>query len=175
MGCTRSESMEIPWCEPFTSFGWLGSRSSCLVGERTYPQYCLHMYIRANSIRWETARENDRCHLTPKRWTKFRPRFWPIKRYTWNRVSQKICWSVDFFCKFVDKFGWHKNSFFSWFLCPRSNLLIVDLSICNILSICRFINLAGKIDRSTDRQIWNLSTCRQIWEESTCRRPGTKI
>ena len=47
-------------------------------------------------------------------------------------VSQKtkfVCWSVDFFCKVVDKFGWYKNSVFSWFLCPRSNLLIVDVDL----------------------------------------------
>ena len=81
MGCTRSKLMEIPWCEPITSFGWSGSLSSCLVGKRTYPWYCLLTYIRANSVWWETEQENDRYHFTPKRWTKYRPRFWTIKRY----------------------------------------------------------------------------------------------
>ncbi len=33
MGCTRSQTTEIPWCEPITSFGWLGSQSSRLVGD----------------------------------------------------------------------------------------------------------------------------------------------
>ena len=86
MGCTRSKSTETPWCEPITSFGWLGSQSSRIVGKRTYPWYCLHMYIHANSVWWETARENDRYHFTPKQWTEYRPWFWdtensPIKRY----------------------------------------------------------------------------------------------
>jgi hypothetical protein len=65
--------------------------------------------------------------------------FWRINRSTdlkfvdmstnFKSVSQKTefaCWSVDFFCQFVDKIGWRKNSVFSWFLCPRSNLLIVE-------------------------------------------------
>ncbi len=81
MGCNRSKLMEIPWCEPITSFGWSGSLSSCLVGKWTYPWYCLLTYIRANSVWWETEQENDRYHFTPKRWTKYRPRFWTIKRY----------------------------------------------------------------------------------------------
>ncbi len=71
---------------PITFFGWKGSRSSRLVGKWTYPRYCLHAYIHANSIHWETEQENNRCHLTPKRWTKFCPQFWPIKRYL-NRLT----------------------------------------------------------------------------------------
>ncbi len=75
-------------------------------------------------------------------------------------VSQKtkfVCWSVDFLCKFVDKFGWCKNSVFCGFCVPDQ---ICWLLICRSvdLSICRFINLTGKINRSTDRKIWNLST-----------------
>ncbi len=96
MGCTRSGSTEIPRCEPIASFGWLDSRSSQLVGERTYPRYCLHPYIHANSIWWETAQENDRCHfLTPKQWTKFCPQFWPIKRCLKALLQYSVLWDLN--------------------------------------------------------------------------------
>ncbi len=90
MGCTRSKSTEISLCEPITSFGWLGSRSSCLDGEWTYPWYCLRTYISANSVWWGSAQENDRYHFTPKWWTKHCPRIWPIKRYSLLTFSFQI-------------------------------------------------------------------------------------
>ncbi len=96
MGCIRSKLAEIPWCEPIKSFGWLGSRSSRLVGERTYPWYCLHTYIRANSVWWETAQENDRYHLTPKQWTTYWPWFWPIKRYSYADMHRTVCKGFSF-------------------------------------------------------------------------------
>ncbi len=47
MGCTRCKLMEIPRCEPITSFGWLGSWSSRLDDKRTY-RGTLHLrtYVR---------------------------------------------------------------------------------------------------------------------------------
>ncbi len=72
--------------------------------------------------------------------------FWRIDRSTdlkfvdmstnFKFVSQEtkfVCWPVDFFCKFVDKFGWCKNSVFCGFCVPDQ--------ICWLL-ICRSVDLS---------------------------------
>ncbi len=94
MGCTRSTLTEIPRCEPITSFGWLASWSSCLVGEQIHPWYCLRTYILANSVCWETAQEKDRYQFTPKRWTRFCPWFWQIKRYVRKNQKHVTHWVI---------------------------------------------------------------------------------
>jgi hypothetical protein len=44
MGCTRSKSTEILWCEPITSFGWLGS---CLLANgHTHGTVYVSTYVR---------------------------------------------------------------------------------------------------------------------------------
>ena len=68
-----------------------------------------------------------------------------------------ICSSVDFFLQICRHIWLAQNSVFLWFLCPRSNLLIVDLLICQSVNV---LILVGKIDRLIDRQIWILWTCR---------------
>ncbi len=89
MRCTRSESTEIPWCKPITSLGWLGSRSSCLDGERTYMPTVSSTYVPLQDpVQWEIVRETISTDSTHKPL----PKFWlwpgPIKRYLWEIIPE---------------------------------------------------------------------------------------
>ncbi len=64
MRCTRSESTEIPRCEPITSLGWFGSRSSCLVGKQTCPLFYVGMSAGSSTMRNRTR--NDKYRFYPQ-------------------------------------------------------------------------------------------------------------
>ncbi len=140
MGCTRSKLMETPWCEPITSFGWLGSQSSRIVGKWTYPWYCLRMYIRANSVWWETARENDRYHFTPKQWTEYRPWFWdtensPIKRYAAHCQKSQVLLTWGRHMLYYVTFTILLSSLYFW---PQNSSSQLQKKICHVISSFSF-------------------------------------
>ncbi len=67
-----------------------------------------------------------------------------------------ICSSVDFFLQICRHILLAQK--FCFFVVFVSQIKFVDCWSVD-LAICRFINLAGKINRSIDRQIWILWTC----------------
>ncbi len=80
MGYTKGKSMEIPLCEPITSFGWLGSSSSRLVGKWTYlGTVYISTYMQTQYNEKWCKKTNSAIWLPNGGW-KFFPQFWLIKK-----------------------------------------------------------------------------------------------
>ncbi len=90
MRCTRSESTEIPRCEPITSLGWLGYLFPKWLGSEFLPCWRTDIptlystYVRLQDpVQWETVRESISTWFYPH---KPLPKFWlsypPVYRGT---------------------------------------------------------------------------------------------